>query len=172
MGAGSTEQSIRRRRTAGSATACRGAADGYNDATEVWKRCRALALDVRELSRHPLRRPAHLTFLAALAGLVGVSAAAAQTRGSLPLRPLARVPLSGAAVRFDYTSIDPKTHTLWISHMDADQLLAFDVVHRKLRRTIPAPGVHGVIAVPQIGRVYASATNAHEVLTIDSHTGK
>jgi len=104
--------------------------------------------------------------------LFALLAAGAASTASLPLRPVARVPLSGPPVRFDYTSIDPATHTLWISHMDADQLLAFDTVHRRLRRTIAAPGVHGVIAVPQIGRVYASATNAHEVLTIDSHTGK
>jgi DNA-binding beta-propeller fold protein YncE len=39
-------------------------------------------------------------------------------------------------------------------------------------KTIPAPGVHGVIAVPELGRVYASATNAHQALTIDAHTGK
>jgi DNA-binding beta-propeller fold protein YncE len=55
--------------------------------------------------------------------------------------------------------------------MDASELLAFDVRDRKITRTIAAPGVHGVIAVPQIGRIYASATNAREVLTIDSRTG-
>jgi DNA-binding beta-propeller fold protein YncE len=79
--------------------------------------------------------------------------------------------LSGSAVRFDYTSIDPVRHTLWISHMDANQLLAFDLVSRRITKTIAAPGVHGVIAVPQIGRVYASATNAHQVLTINARTG-
>ena len=99
------------------------------------------------------------------------TASSAHTDGSLPLRPVARIALSGPAVRFDYTSIDPTTHTLWISHMDASQLLTFDVVHRRIIRTISAPGVHGVIAVPQIGRVYASATNAREVLTINSRTG-
>ena len=55
--------------------------------------------------------------------------------------------------------------------MDANQLLAFNVVQRKITKTIAAPGVHGVIAVPEIGRVYASATNAREVLTINSRTG-
>jgi len=99
------------------------------------------------------------------------AAASARTDGSLPLRQVARVPLSGPPVRFDYTSIDPTTHTLWISHMDASQLLAFNVVSRKITKTISAPGVHGVIAVPQIHRVYASATNAREVLTINSETG-
>jgi DNA-binding beta-propeller fold protein YncE len=74
-------------------------------------------------------------------------------------------------VRFDYTSIDPTTHTLWISHMDANQLLGFDVRHRRITRTIAAPGVHGVIAVPATNRVYASATNARELYTIDARTG-
>jgi len=104
--------------------------------------------------------------------VAAAAATSARTDGSLPLRQVARVPLSGPAVRFDYTSIDPTTHTLWISHMDASQLLAFDIVSRKITKTIAAPGVHGVIAVPQIGRVYASATNAREVLTINSRTGK
>jgi hypothetical protein len=97
---------------------------------------------------------------------------AVATSAALPLHEVARVPLSGPPVRFDYTSVDPSTHTLWISHMDASQLLAFDLAHRRITKTIAAPGVHGVIAVPQLGRVYASATNAHEMLTIDAHTGR
>ena len=112
-----------------------------------------------------------IALAAAAVAAATVTAAGARTDGSLPLRLVARVPLSGPPVRFDYTSIDPTTHTLWISHMDASQLLAFNVVSRKITKTISAPGVHGVIAVPQIGRVYASATNAREVLTISSRTG-
>jgi DNA-binding beta-propeller fold protein YncE len=103
---------------------------------------------------------------------VAVAAAfAASIAGPLPLRTVARVPLSGPPVRFDYTSFDPATKTLWIAHMDAGQLLAFDVRRRKIVRTIAAPGVHGVIAVPQLGRVYASATNDHEVLTLNARSG-
>jgi DNA-binding beta-propeller fold protein YncE len=109
--------------------------------------------------------------LAAVVGAVAAAAAGSAGNRPLPLRQVARVPLSGPAVRFDYTSIDPSTHTLWISHMDASPLLAFDLVTRKITKTIAAPGVHGVIAVPQIHRVYASATAAHEVLTIDARTG-
>jgi DNA-binding beta-propeller fold protein YncE len=112
-----------------------------------------------------------VALLAAAVAVSSAAAAGARPDGSLPLRQVARVPLSGPAVRFDYTSIDPTTNTLWISHMDASQLLAFNVVQRRITKTISAPGVHGVIAVPQLGRVYASATNAHEVLTIDSRTG-
>jgi DNA-binding beta-propeller fold protein YncE len=107
----------------------------------------------------------------ALAAIVTTSAAPVRNKSPLPLQTVARVPLSGPAVRFDYQSFDPSTHRLWISHMNADQLLAFDVRRRGIVKTIPAPGVHGVIAVPQLGRVFASATNAREVLTIDGRSG-
>jgi DNA-binding beta-propeller fold protein YncE len=104
--------------------------------------------------------------------LVLAAGADARTSGTgLPLKTVARVPLSGAAIRFDYTSLDPSTNMLWISHMDASQLLAVDVRTRKIAKTIAAPGVHGVIAVPEVGRVFASATDAHEVMTINSKTG-
>jgi DNA-binding beta-propeller fold protein YncE len=104
--------------------------------------------------------------------MVGIGAATARDSGHLPLRVVSRVPLSGPPVRFDYEAFDASTGWLWISHMNADQLLAFDTKHRKIVKTIAAPGVHGVIAVPALGRVYASATNRREVLTIDSHTGR
>jgi DNA-binding beta-propeller fold protein YncE len=89
----------------------------------------------------------------------------------LPLVAVARVPLSGPPVRFDYTSLDPSTNMLWIAHMNASQLLAVNVHTNKIVRTIAAPGVHGVLAVPQLGRVFASATDAHEVVTINAKTG-
>jgi DNA-binding beta-propeller fold protein YncE len=104
--------------------------------------------------------------------VTGLGAVVARAGSGLPLRPVARVPLSGPAVRFDYTSVDPASNLLWVAHMDADQLLAVDLRTRRIVKTIPAPGVHGVIAVPALGRVYASATNAQQVLTIDARTGK
>jgi hypothetical protein len=65
-----------------------------------------------------------IAIVIACAALSGGSAAA-HGIGGLPLRPVARLPLSGPPVRFDYTSMDPTPtiHTLWISHMDANQLL-------------------------------------------------
>src|SRR5919201_2945556 len=107
------------------------------------------------------------TATGALAVAVAVAAAGA---APLPLRMVARVALPGASVRFDYTSLDPTRNRLYIAHMNASELLVFDVRRRRVVKTIPAPGVHGVLAVPQIGRVYASATDAHEVLTIDAKT--
>ena len=91
---------------------------------------------------------------------------------ALPLQPVARVALPGPPVRFDYTSIDPTANRLYIAHMDASQLLVFDLGKRRVIRSIPTPGVHGVIAVPQLQRVYASATNARQVYTIDARSGR
>ena len=108
---------------------------------------------------------------AAVVGLTaGAQARAAATGSGLPLTAVARVPLSGGDVRFDYTALDPGSNRLYIAHMDASQLLVFDLRRRRVVKTIPAPGVHGVIAVPQLGRVFASATNARQVLTIDAKT--
>jgi hypothetical protein len=111
------------------------------------------------------------TFAAAAALIVGGSAVSAATQ-SLPLRLVANVSLPGPSNRFDYTSFDPTTSTLYIAHMDAGQLLVFDAKARRVVKTIAAPGVHGVIAVPQIHRVFASATDARQMLTIDSRSGR
>ena len=104
--------------------------------------------------------------------LLALPVLAASVALGVPLKPVARVSLPGSSVRFDYESLDPGTNRLYIAHMDAGTLLVFDVRTRRVVRSIPAPGVHGVIAVPQLGRVFASATDAREVLTIDAATGK
>ena len=91
---------------------------------------------------------------------------------SLPLKLVANVALPGPSNRFDYTSLDPTTSRLYIAHMNAGQLLVFDIRKRRVLKTIAAPGVHGVIAVPQLHRVYASATDARQLFTIDSRTGR
>ncbi len=103
---------------------------------------------------------------------VGAGGAAALTGapGGLPLTTVARVPLSGPSVRFDYASLDLGSNTLYIAHMDANQLLVFDIGDRKIVKTLAVPGVHGVITVPQLDRVFASATNAQQVLTINATT--
>lgn len=101
--------------------------------------------------------------------LVSVPAAAAGPNP--PLRAVARVPLPGPSVRFDYTSLDPSTNRLYIAHMDASRLLILDVRTRRVIKVIPAPGVHGVLAVPELHRVYASATDARQAITLDGRTG-
>jgi DNA-binding beta-propeller fold protein YncE len=108
---------------------------------------------------------------AAAAGVAAAAATATAAGAGLPLARVATVPLPGPAVRFDYQSFDPRLNRLYIAHMNAGRLLAFDVRRRKVVKSLPAPGVHGVIVVPALGRAYASATDARQVLTIDSRTG-
>jgi DNA-binding beta-propeller fold protein YncE len=108
---------------------------------------------------------------AAVLACAGI-ASAARDGGALPLREVARVPLPGPSVRVDYESVDVRTHRLYLAHMDAGTLLVVDLRTRRVLHQIPAPGVHGVLAVPGIARVYASATDAHEVLTIDGRSAR
>lgn len=106
---------------------------------------------------------------AAFVALLGIAASpgAAAPQAGLPLKTVASIPLPGASNRFDYVSLDPRTNKLYIAHMNDDHIVVFDVRRRKVVKTIPAPGVHGVLAVPELGRVFASATDVRQVFTID-----
>jgi DNA-binding beta-propeller fold protein YncE len=108
--------------------------------------------------------------LALLALLVVTPFVLGAKAAGYPLREVARVGLPGASNRFDYASIDSAANRLYIAHMNSSELLVFDLRTRRVVKTIPAAGVHGVIAVPQLRRVFASATDDHEVLTIDART--
>lgn len=87
------------------------------------------------------------------------------------LRQVAEIPLEGGASRFDYQSIDPQRGLLFISHLGASQIVVFDLKQEKVAAYIPdISGVHGLIAVAETGRVYASATETRQVAVIDMQT--
>ena len=50
-----------------------------------------------------------------------------ETSGTLPLRTLRDVPLSGGQTRFDYQSFDTSTGRLYIAHLGDSVLTVFDV---------------------------------------------
>src|SRR5260370_35262903 len=58
----------------------------------------------------------------------------AQSPGSVDkvLTKVADVPMPGPAVRFDYQTFDPSSGRLYIAHMNADQLVAFDTTKRQV----------------------------------------
>jgi DNA-binding beta-propeller fold protein YncE len=90
-----------------------------------------------------------------------------------PLTPVADVPLPGPATRFDYQSFDPTTGRLYIAHMDAGQLLVFDTESRAVVGTVDdLPKVTGVLAVPELHRVYAAVAGDHTVAVIDNRSLK
>ena len=112
--------------------------------------------------------------LQSLIVLTLLSCASAQTAAKpskSPLRTVVDVPLPGPAIRFDYQSLDPAAGRLYIAHMNADQLVVFDTVARKVVANLDGfARVHGVWAVPEINRVFASVTGEHKVAAVDMKT--
>ena len=114
-----------------------------------------------------VRRP--LLFLA----VACCQAGAQGSRSSPKWAIVADVQLPGPAARFDYQSFDPTTGRLWIAHMGADEVLAFDVNSRRIVARVPGmPGVTGVRVVPGLGRVFAALSRGHEVAVLESRSGR
>src|SRR5579859_865419 len=81
------------------------------------------------------------------------------------------IPLPGDTSRFDYESLDSQTHRLYITHLGAGRIVVYDVPAGAVVAEIPdVPGVHGVLAIPDLGRVYATATSSNQVAVIDPQT--
>jgi hypothetical protein len=88
--------------------------------------------------------------------------------GNLPLRTLADVPLTGGATRLDYQSLDSSSGRLYIAHLGSDLMTVVDVNKQTIVVDVKdLKRVHGVLAVPELHRVYASATGTNELAVID-----
>jgi hypothetical protein len=97
-----------------------------------------------------------------------IAKVSSQTQEQSPLRKVVDIPLPGKAVRFDYKSLDATHGRLYIAHMNADQLVVFDIKKHEVVTNLDGfLRVHGVWAVPEIGRVYASATGERQVAVVD-----
>jgi len=111
-----------------------------------------------------------LDFIFAFVAVPGFAAAAT---GASVLSPVADVPLSGHATRFDYQSFDPQTHRLYLSHMGDGKLVVFDTQARRVVTSLDGfPTVTGVLVVPELHRVFASAAGSHDVVIVDTGTLK
>nr|WP_175107705.1 hypothetical protein [Pararobbsia alpina] len=90
---------------------------------------------------------------------------------NLPLRKVADVPLGGKTTRFDYESFASGRHLLFIAHLGDSEVVVFNTdMSRVVGRVAGVSSVHGVLAIPELGRVYASATGDDEVVAIDMAT--
>jgi DNA-binding beta-propeller fold protein YncE len=119
--------------------------------TELGNLCALAALGCLALGANPHRGP--------------------PARNVPPLEQREDIPLPGPATRFDYQSLDPTTNRLYISHMNAGELIVFDLGdHRVLGVVRNLPRVTGICAVPALGKVYASVPGAHQVVVIDART--
>src|ERR1044072_6940741 len=89
----------------------------------------------------------------------------------LPLRVLTDVPLGGATTRFDYQSLDSTNGRLYIAHLGTDLMTVFDVNKQAVVGDVKdLKRVHGVLAVPELHRIYASATGTNELAVIDDQS--
>ena len=98
--------------------------------------------------------------------------AAGQTHG-LPLQRVRDIRLTGGSNRFDYQSVDADGRHLYISHLGDSALDVIDLDTLTEVATVRnIAGVHGVLAAPDIGRVFASATGTNELITLDASTSQ
>jgi len=78
------------------------------------------------------------------------------------------VPLTGGATRLDYQSLDSDNGRLYIAHLGSDLMTVFDVNKQTMVGDVKdLKRVHGVLAVPELHRVYASATGTNELAVVD-----
>ena len=87
----------------------------------------------------------------------------ASGQGTLPLERVADIPLPGGASRFDYQSLDSEGGRLYIAHLGANRLTVFDTRNRRVISEVGnLVSVHGVVAVPELHRIFATATGTNE----------
>jgi YVTN family beta-propeller protein len=109
-----------------------------------------------------------------------VTIAASSVASALPLRVVTDVPVKAAAQRFegqtprmDYEAVDPVRHMLFVAYLGADEVIALDLATNKVVAHIPnLSRVHGTLAIPELQRVYASATGSDQVAAIDERSLK
>jgi DNA-binding beta-propeller fold protein YncE len=93
------------------------------------------------------------------------------TTAGLPLRVVADVPLTGGTSRYDYQSLDTTSGRLYIAHLGSDLMTVFDVNKQIVIGDVKdLKRVHGVLTVPDLHRVYASATGTNELVVIDDQS--
>lgn len=116
--------------------------------------------------------------VAALVAVVGAVAMLVVNRRAQPagpplaLRQVGEIALAGDSSRFDYASLDPGRGLLFVAHLGASEIVEVDVRRHRVVRTIPQVSqVHGVLVVPALHRVFATATGANQMISLDEDTG-
>ena len=90
----------------------------------------------------------------------------------LPLQLVGEVALPGDNSRFDYASLDSGRGLLFIAHLGAGEVIEVDLRANAVLRTIgDLAQVHGVLVVPELHRVFATATGDNRMASIDEDTG-
>ncbi len=87
------------------------------------------------------------------------------------LRVVDDIVLHGGTTRFDYQSYDEKKRLLFIAHLGNNTVTVFNTNIQQIVADIPdVSRVHGVLAIPELDRLYASATGRDQVVAINEDT--
>ncbi len=114
----------------------------------------------------------HLRPLCLLSLLLGL-ACQAQAAGPDLLKAVADIPLPGTSSRFDYASLDPGAHRLYMNHMGAGAVVVLDTARRKVVAVLKGfPRCTGILAVPSRHEVYVSVPGEGAVAVLDTTTLK
>ncbi|MGW4400347.1 YncE family protein [Amycolatopsis nivea] len=110
--------------------------------------------------------------LAAALALAGCGGGQSPPGPPLPLRAAGEIPLPGDGSRFDYASLDAGRGLLFVAHLGASEVVEVDVrAHRVVRTIGGLSQVHGVLTVPALHRVFATATGDNQMAALDEDTG-
>jgi DNA-binding beta-propeller fold protein YncE len=103
--------------------------------------------------------------------LLNLAACVSPAGGPSSLGRIGDAPIGPASQRLDYASLDQKAGLLFVADLAGGHVLVFDVRQGRLVKSIDGlPRVHGVLAVPELGKVFASATGRDELDAIDERS--
>ncbi|GAC1408249.1 MAG: hypothetical protein NVSMB6_06980 [Burkholderiaceae bacterium] len=124
------------------------------------------------LAKPPWRVAQILLGLMLFAGPSPSSALSAPPLGNV-LEVVKDYPLPGRATRWDYMSFDAVRSRMIIAHLGDSAVVVVDTKTKALIGTVEhISDVHGVLVIPALDRIYASATGSTEVVAIDARTLK
>jgi DNA-binding beta-propeller fold protein YncE len=87
------------------------------------------------------------------------------------LTTISDISLPGHTTRYDYQSIDSKRRLLFITHLVDNAVTVFDLKSQSVLKNIAdIPSPHGILAGPELGKAFVSATGADKVYVIDERS--
>lgn len=120
---------------------------------------------------HLLRSLCQAGTLALAIAALPTPSCAAPASATLTLTLVRDYPLPGQATRWDYMAYDPQQQRLAIAHLGDSAAVIVDARTGDVIGTIKdLRQVHGVLSVPETGRLYATATGTNQLAVIDART--
>src|SRR6478752_670001 len=108
--------------------------------------------------------------LLAMAAILSMAAVGGVQGQDGPYHPGPVIQIGGEG-GWDYLSVDPAAHRLYVSH--ATHVVVIDTQTNKVVGDIPdTPGVHGFAAVPELGKGFSSNGRENKVSVVDLKTLK